>query len=918
MRIVRPLSVLAAAILSAVVVSSPLHSQQSNTGRVAGRVVDASSGQPVAGAQITVEGTGIAVLTDWQGRFMLPYVPTGSWTVSVRAIGYTHKSVTGVDVSVERATPLDVTLTTAVIEMAGVEVTAEVERGSVASALNEQRNARQIVSSVTAEQIAKSPDSDAGQAVQRVSGVTVQDGRYVFVRGLGERYTTTALNGARLPSAEPEKKVVPLDLFPSGLLEGITTFKTFTPDQPGDFSGAQVNLRTRDYLTQSFLKFSVSAGANTGATGTTLPHAPQFGAEWLGFAGEERQIPSALQEAGDLVGTTQPDHDGFINSMNHAWLPTESSGTPNGSMSVALGGLSGIAGQPLNYVGSFTYSYGQEARLGERRSFVRVADVAENKYRGTTGRMTVLWGGLLNLSTQLGSSGQLSLNNTFTKGADNEATRLAGFNEEVSLPLDISRLTFTERNIRSHQLAGQHLVAGRHNADWSLTTSSVHRSEPDRTDLVYVADYDSTTLTAEPTSWYNGSLGAVKTYSDIFEDTQEGSVNYQHRFGSNGRETLVKVGGYARHTDRDADTRSYGLGSTTLTDAERSRSPEQIFPVYSDSSRLFLTANAALGRYDANDQIYAGYVQFELPLSSTLRLLAGARVELADLEVNSVTHGLGTSTSQLRDTDILPAIALTWRLRPTHTLRLSATQTVSRPEYRELSPTTYFDIIGGQRLFGNADLQRSLIRNIDVRWEWYPGPAQVLSVALFGKQFHQPIERVAVQTSGGIPDATFDNTQSAENYGVELEIRHHLGVLAPALLPLTLFANVTVMRSDIRVGGDDSPFTNPNRSMVGQSNHVLNAGLSYASPSGRLTATVLYNVVGRRIFEAGIMPVEDAYEEGRELLDLSVHFGLLHNTSLKFDAKNLLDSPYRLTQGSVERLYYRSSQVFTLGVSWEH
>src|SRR5262245_49032563 len=201
--------------------------QEPARGRIVGQILDAGSGAVVAGAQVTVEGTGIATLADWSGRYALEDVPPGLHAISVRMIGYQHKTVRDVLVEPDAARTLDVTLTAAAIEVAGIEVTAEMERGSVVHALNEQRNATVIVNAVTSEQIQKSPDTDAGQAVQRVSGVTVQDGRYVFVRGLGERYTTTSLNSARIPSPEPERKVVPLDLFPAGVLEGITTSKTF-------------------------------------------------------------------------------------------------------------------------------------------------------------------------------------------------------------------------------------------------------------------------------------------------------------------------------------------------------------------------------------------------------------------------------------------------------------------------------------------------------------------------------------------------------------------------------------------------------------------------------------------------------------------------------------------------------------------
>ncbi len=270
-------------------VTSALAAQ--GVGRIVGRVVEGQQGAPIAGATVELVGTDQRVVTAVDGRYLLERVAAGPVSLRARMIGYGPKIVTGVAVPAGGSVAQDIALSTEVVQLQEIAVTAEAERGTVNRALDEQRNATNIVSSVTAEQIARSPDSDAGQAVQRVSGVSVQDGRYVFVRGLGERYTTMSLNGTRLPSPEPERKVVPLDLFPAGLLEGITTSKTFTPDQPGDFSGASVNLKTREFPARRVITFSASGGLNTAATGKELARAPRVGGEWLGLSGRGAESP---------------------------------------------------------------------------------------------------------------------------------------------------------------------------------------------------------------------------------------------------------------------------------------------------------------------------------------------------------------------------------------------------------------------------------------------------------------------------------------------------------------------------------------------------------------------------------------------------------------------------------------------------
>ena len=890
-------------------------------GRIVGRVVDASNGGPVPGAQVTIQGRVITSMTDWSGRYALNAVPAGTYTVTVRTIGYTPKTVSGVNVPAGTAVPLDVTLTASAIEVAAVEVTAEMERGSVANALNEQRNATGVMSGVTAEQIQKSPDSDAGQAVQRVSGVTVQDGRYVFVRGLGERYTTTSLNNARIPSPEPERKVVPLDLFPSGVLEAITTSKTFTPDQPGDFSGAQVNLRTREFPLGRVWKVSASGGGNDAAGSAAVPGGPRLGSEWLGFAGNARRMPTLVRDAGTLAGKSTGEVNQIIASFRNAWSSVKNDRAPNGGFSASLGGEDPLFGLPLGYVASFTYSSTQEVRLGERRAIAAPGSggggslEVQNASTGSTGRNGVLWGGLLNVNTRLGATGRLSLNNTVTHSGDNEATRLAGHNEQLNQFLEVTRLSYTERRVRSHQLVGHHLLRGRDQLEWTVTTSAVRRLEPDRSDLAYQTVIDSVTGESHPYAWFGAPRSATRTFSDVQESGWDVGASYRRTIGMY---SAIKIGGGSKWMDRDADTRAYDVFAIGLTDLERQQPAEAIFNgTYAQQGLLSMTANSALGIYTAAERVLAGFGQLELGLTERLRVIGGARVESARLEVATHAVGLSDTTARLRNTDLLPAVAVQLRVGANHNLRLAASQTLSRPEYRELSPSPYFDILGGQTLRGNPGLHRARVQNFDARWEWYPSPGEVASVAVFVKRFLHPIERILIQRSDGAPEATFVNATAANNYGLELELRHGLGILTPALQPLTLFANATIMHSEIEPGNDSlSSLTNARRPMVGQSAYVVNAGLTYANQSGRLNATVLYNAVGRRISEAAIFPLPDVYDETRHLLDLSVQVPLTGQATLKVDAKNLLDSPFQFTQGTVQRLYYRAGRVFGAGITW--
>ena len=906
-------------ILCIPLVTRSLQAQGGSPGRIVGRVVESAQGNPIAGAQVEVIGTALTTSTALDGRFAIAGVPAGPTSVRVRMIGFAPKLVTSIQVPAGGTAAQDISLSATAVQLAEIAVTAEAERGTVNRALDEQRNAPNIVSSISSEQIKRSPDSDAGQAVQRVSGVTVQDGKYVFVRGLGERYTTASLNGSRIPSPEPERKVVPLDLFPSALLEGITTSKTFTPDQPGDFSGASVDLKTREFPAERVMTFSASAGLTTHATAQDLRRAPTVGPEWIGAAGSERALPASVNGVTSLGGMSQAQINDIIGSFRNAWSPRLESGTPNGGFGFTIGGEDGFFHHPVGYIGSLTYANSQEIRAEESRSLLIPRNNTFqplNPNSGSTARNSILWGGILNLSTRIGSGTKLSFNNTYNRSSDNEASELAGPNEEFHVDLDVTRLTFTQRTVRAHQLTGEHLFGQSHLVDWSLSASRVRRYEPDRSDLAYITEIDPAGV-SHPQAWLGSPRSATRTFSDLDESSYEGRANYRLLLGSSTNPASMKVGGAYRAVDRDADSRAFDITNRGLTEGDRTVAPEEIFAgPYAQDSRLSLFINANGGRYSARDRLSAGYVLLEYPLSSRLRAIGGARLEHWELDLNTLSpQGVASDTTR-NDTDVLPSLALNYQLTDNQTVRVSASQTLSRPEYREIASVSSFEPIYGLVTFGNPALRRALIQNFDLRWEWYPRSGEILSLAVFAKRFKNPIERVLVAQTGALANS-FVNADKADNYGIELELRKNLDFLSPGLAPLAVFANTTLMRSRITPGNTDiSSLTNPDRPMVGQSEYVINGGLTYAS-SGGVAATALYNVVGARILEAGTRPFPDAYEKARHIVDFSFQVPVLRNTSLKLDAKNLLDSPYRVIQGNVLRARYKTGRVLALSATWQ-
>jgi TonB-dependent receptor len=303
-------------------------------------------------------------------------------------------------------------------------------------------------------------------------------------------------------------------------------------------------------------------------------------------------------------------------------------------------------------------------------------------------------------------------------------------------------------------------------------------------------------------------------------------------------------------------------------------------------------------------------------IGERVRVIAGARIEQAKIDVASSTQGGFTANAMLDNSDVLPSLLINTKLTDNQNLRFGITRTLARPEYRELAPVTFRDVLGGVSVTGNDKLKRSLIDNIDLRYEAFPNAGEVLSVGVFAKQFDRPIERVESATSGAY-QARFQNALKAVNLGVELEARKQLGFLGEWALPFTGFSNVTIMRSSVDLDTTTGlTVTDKSRRLVGQAPFVVNAGLSYSSESGRTNATLLYNVVGDRIYAAGVTPLPNIVEKSRKVVDLSLRFPVAGSLSGRVDARNLLDARYQFMQGNLEREGYNAGRTFSVGLSW--
>jgi TonB-dependent receptor len=903
--------------LVALMIASPLLAQEPGTGRVVGKVIDAETGRPISEAGVQIVGTTLGGQTNIDGSYSISRVPEGNVTIQVRRLGYAPKTVTGLRLAATAVLEQDISLSVNVTRVDGVVVSATAERGSVENALDEQRTALGIVNSMTAEQISKSPDANAAQAIGRLSGVTVTDGKYVVVRGTPERYTTTSLNGARVPSPEPERKVVPLDLFPSGLIQSVTTSKTFTPDLSGDFSGAHVDIKTKEFPAERQVTYGFTTGSAVGTWGNQVAFAPGAGGEAFAWANGSRFMPAGAATAGDFSGTTQQQRNQIINSFRNVWRAGQRYARPNMSGRMSVGGSTPVMGRKLGYLISGSYSYSQDRQDGGSRALARYngggPETAYNQFTGDNSGTSVLMGGLLNLSTLLTPNSRLTFNNMYSRSADNDATVERGFLENEAIPVELQRLRYVERMVWSSQLSGE-TRKNQHAIDWSVTGSGVTRDEPDRSELGYELD---SLGPVERKLWvYSNGDHASRTFATLDEKSIEAKASYSLEFGSAERRSTFKVGALGRGAHRDADVRTFGIYANSMSDSIRALPPEILFGgqfTHPDSSVLTMRSLSQGGAYTATDGVGAGFAMVEMPLTRTLRVITGVRYEHQQALVKSVSSLGDRDKANPAYDDFLPSLALNYRPTDRHAIRVSGSRTLARPEYREVAAIRTRD--GNARVdqVGNSKLVRTLIDNADVRYEFYPRRGEVMSVAVFAKRFHKPIERVFVASSSA-PTASVVNADGADNIGVELELRKELDQFGALLEPFTVFGGATFMQSQIRLGAQAASSTNPNRAMVGQSPYVVNAGLTWNGRAGA-SATLLFNRIGDRIVEAGQMPMPDVVELARNSVDASFRWPMRAGVVARIDAKNLTDDERLLKQGAVTREGYRTGRGLQIGVT---
>lgn len=926
------------ALVALVAVAAPgarsLSAQQ--TGTIVGHVLDASTARALSGAQVFVNDGVAGALSDLDGRFVIARVPVGLVSVTAQMIGYGTKTVTEVSVSAGQVVPLDITLTESAVELDEIVITATRERGSQAFLLDERRTSDALIEGLGAAEISARPASDAADVAQRITGVTVSEGKYVFVRGLGERYSQTSLNGSSLPSPEPEREVVPLDLFPSGFLESLQTQKSYTPDLPADFSGGSVQIQTKDFPNE----FTVTAGVGTSVNTNSqfrdgFIAYPNGAMNFLGFdTGGRNEPESVLSVMGPVTsGNRLPADDESrlliaeeLKASNQSFRPDVGATPLNRSFNLGIGGRSGVFsdGEVGYFVaGQYSDNYTLQPLEIERKWRVSAFDpavAAEDRqpnvdYSFTRGTRNISWGTIGNLTFKPTPSQKISLKTTVNVNSDDEGRMYTGDNrEDIGGLVRAERSRFVSRVMLWGQLSGEHELFADSRLEWRATMARAQRDEPMLRESLYIAD-----TPADPYTLFPDAGSGAYFWSDLVDDDLSASADWTLPFELFSNSASLKVGSMVRRRTRDFASRRlvWDFLENTIDDLDASLASAELTSAARRPGQFSLSDIVEPGNlYDATDDRVAGYAMLDISPSRRLQAILGARFETYELGLNS----RGDVLQGVNRADIAPSLNLIFSVSDAVKVRAAASRTLDRPEFRELAPFQFTEAASLRQLFGNPDLTPAEIVSTDLRVDWFPAPGEIFSLGGFFKSLDEPIEQVFVAAASTA--YSFQNADEAVILGVEADAQFGLGRVSPALELFSASANYSWIHSDVTVrSGSIFEPTNLTRPLEGQAGYVVNAGLNWNNLAG-VEAGVFFNRFGARLTAAGGSGVPDLYEQPRNSLDASLGFPLLAGAKARVRATNLLNADYLFSQSAngitqVQRLF-TTGRTFSVGISWEY
>ena len=899
-------------------------------GRLVGTVTAHESNAPIPNVRVFVSGIPGAIKTDGEGKYSLE-VPVGEYSISFVHPEFSTQIYKKINVEKEQVITKSTVLTPAGKDLGEFVVSAPTIEGGFKALADEKRESSSVKDVIGAKQMSKSGDSDAAGALKRVTGLTLVDGKYIYVRGLGERYSSTLLNGANLPSPDPTRRVVPLDLFPTGVLSGVVIQKTYSPDMPGDFSGGVVQLRTLGEIPEEpESNVSVELKYNSNTTGEQGATYKGGSLDFLGIDDGSRDLPDLVDS--ETNGGVKP---GELSEEAAESFPQIYNTTPKTlPPGIKLKLLVSDVFEPLDsdygwgYNLAFNYENNWDLREEVRNTYTGDGSggvILENETNRTRTENSINLGGLMNFILESGESHRYESNTILTRQSTDTVVQDESYLAENELNVRDTTLEWRETHLFSQQFRGEHSFSSMNDLemDWHATLSQATRDLPFSRFYRYVETGGSYALTSD-------NVHQIR-YETLEDNTTDFALNLTYPvYDLFGTFTKFKMGVSKIDKDRESQILRFNwispndIDPTILQDPD----PDNIFTnenIGPDGFSIF-NGTQPTDNYVAEQALTSVYLMADVVINDEWSLMAGARVE--DNYQNVTTFELAnpdeTVVGEIDKTDVMPGGSLTWAFNKEMQMRAAASSTVNRPDFKELSSAPYIDPVTRDIIIGNPNLEQADVTNLDLKWEWYVTHFEGMSVSLFYKDFINPIERTLLPGGGDSNVYSFINADAATNAGIELEGRAWLSrFFGRSFSGTYIESNLAVIDSNVNLGDQSGQLTSTSRPLQGQAPWIINLTLGYENLLSQSSANLLFNMAGEFIFDVGTQGVPDAYVQPVPTLDFvykkAFFRGREDNLHLAIKVKNILNPDVEVLRGGeLERSYSKGTTISAqLKYSWK-
>jgi outer membrane receptor protein involved in Fe transport len=921
-------------------------------GSIRGKVIDAGTGESIIGATVVIENTTTGTITDFDGNYSIDLKP-GTYNIKISFISYETQKFTDIAVSPGDVKIINANLKEATTELEEVVIKARARQKTEAALMVMQRKSASLMDGISSEQIAKLSDSDAAAALKRVTGVSVQGGKYVYVRGLGDRYTKITLNGAEIPGLDPEKNTVQMDIFPSNIIENIVVHKTFTPDIPGESTGGHVDVVTKDFPNQFTLMASTSIGYNSQASFND-----QFltyegsKTDWLGYDNGARTIPDRAAKAIDrlieedknqILRTTFTDQElnEITNSFNNIMAPERKAGFLNHSHKFAIGNQTKLFGKTLGYNLGLSYSRDFEYYEDGNYSFNSDPnyDKVENSYNTPVprealsddrGTESVGIAGLLNLNYKLSNNHKIGFRFIKNQSGKKIARYKEGIFNYENTDAQERNLGYLERGFNSYQLHGKHVFQGLNKLlmSWVGSFTDMKQDEPDLRFWINLIDEN-----IDPPYKLKTNTSPIRFYREMNEYSINGKLDFELPIYI-VRPSKLKFGGAYLYKDRGMDENSFALNYTNQQyngDISQYLSQRVISQDNAlDDSAYYYTSDyesSLINSYTAYQQVISEYVMLDIPVDK-FRIVTGLRFEQFNQNVENQINSNDDQYNEFNQDnfDVLPSLNITYSITEAMNIRGGVSQTVARPVFKEIG-TNYYDYKTGFLYRGNPELKRSLITNLDIRWEWFMARGEKIALSGFYKSFKDPIEQQLDPQKEKNPELVYFNAPDAQLRGVELEFRKKLSFIS-LLENFTIGGNFTIVNSEITKDDETykyekqgDPDRDKTRPMFGQAPWIINGYLGYENQKLNLSSNLGFNHTGPKLFMITLFGTPYVYEQKEPSLTWNISKLIGNRLAFDFEIKNILNSEYTATYnyetGDKHFLRHQMGRVYSFGVKYQ-